>query len=267
MSQYHWDECPYPARSQVATIRDGVIDLITANLVGVYLHGSLALGCFNPDRSDIDLLVITHRPLDLETELNLVALLLPNSAPYEPAKELRPVEISFLSWKHLHPWRHRTLTTLHYSEHWRGKVEQIFSDEPRPDPDMAAHVTIMHYAGICLHGAPVAQAFPVVPERDYVAALLYDFEGFRDHIASYPVNSILNACRVAAYLVDQQICSKETGGVWALNHLPGEYQSVVKQAARIYRGETPEVAFDKEALDAFAALMTEQIAQYAKKWH
>ena len=28
------------------------------NLTGVYLHGSLAMGCFNPDKSDIDLIIV-----------------------------------------------------------------------------------------------------------------------------------------------------------------------------------------------------------------
>ena len=27
------------------------------NLLGVYLHGSLAMGCFNPKKSDLDLLL------------------------------------------------------------------------------------------------------------------------------------------------------------------------------------------------------------------
>lgn len=30
------------------------------NLVGIYLHGSLAMGCFNPDTSDVDLLLVVR---------------------------------------------------------------------------------------------------------------------------------------------------------------------------------------------------------------
>ena len=32
--------------------------IIGDDLAGIYLHGSLAMGCFNPDRSDIDLIVV-----------------------------------------------------------------------------------------------------------------------------------------------------------------------------------------------------------------
>lgn len=27
-------------------------------LIGIYLHGSMAMGCFNPDKSDIDLIFV-----------------------------------------------------------------------------------------------------------------------------------------------------------------------------------------------------------------
>jgi len=32
-------------------------EILEDSLVGIYLHGSAAMGCFNPAKSDIDLLV------------------------------------------------------------------------------------------------------------------------------------------------------------------------------------------------------------------
>lgn len=32
--------------------------LLGVELVGIYLHGSMAMGCFNSDKSDIDLLIV-----------------------------------------------------------------------------------------------------------------------------------------------------------------------------------------------------------------
>ena len=49
------------------------------NLVGVYLHGSAVMGCFNPGKSDLDLIVVVERPvsdsdkrsfMDMVTRLN-----------------------------------------------------------------------------------------------------------------------------------------------------------------------------------------------------
>ncbi|MCE3200156.1 nucleotidyltransferase domain-containing protein [Paenibacillus sonchi] len=36
---------------------------LEADLAGIYLHGSLAMGCFNPVGSDIDILVVIRTPL------------------------------------------------------------------------------------------------------------------------------------------------------------------------------------------------------------
>ena len=33
-------------------------EILGENLVGIYLHGSAAMGCFNDKKSDIDLLVV-----------------------------------------------------------------------------------------------------------------------------------------------------------------------------------------------------------------
>ena len=38
--------------------------IIGDDLAGIYLHGSLAMDCFNPDRSDIDLIVVTGDVVD-----------------------------------------------------------------------------------------------------------------------------------------------------------------------------------------------------------
>lgn len=43
----------------ISTFVDSTKDILGENLVGVYLHGSLAMGCFNPQRSDIDLIIDT----------------------------------------------------------------------------------------------------------------------------------------------------------------------------------------------------------------
>ena len=38
-------------------------EILKENLSGCYLHGSAVMGCFNPDKSDIDLIVVVKKPL------------------------------------------------------------------------------------------------------------------------------------------------------------------------------------------------------------
>ena len=51
---------------EVQSYLDQVVSALTihvgAELIGVYLHGSLAMGAFHPGRSDIDILAVCAEP-------------------------------------------------------------------------------------------------------------------------------------------------------------------------------------------------------------
>lgn len=51
-------------------------DELSDSLTGIYLHGSLAMGCFNPIKSDIDLLIIVKHKHSVETFKKIVRELL-----------------------------------------------------------------------------------------------------------------------------------------------------------------------------------------------
>jgi hypothetical protein len=56
-----------PQPTEVATLlqalTSGVREALGDNLLGVYLRGSLAIGDFDPETSDVDVLIVTHRPV------------------------------------------------------------------------------------------------------------------------------------------------------------------------------------------------------------
>ena len=35
-------------------------EILGDNLVGIYLHGSSVMGCFNPKKSDLDLIIVVN---------------------------------------------------------------------------------------------------------------------------------------------------------------------------------------------------------------
>jgi predicted nucleotidyltransferase len=257
MPQYSWQDCPAPVRAQVKRLVQMTRALLADRLAGVYLHGSLAMGCFNPSRSDIDLLMVTHAGLPAQIKRELAALLLEVSGA--PA----PIEISFLRRADLAPWRHPMPFDLHYSETWRGSYErdlangawQAWASSQQHDPDLAGHVTITLRCGICLYGAAIADIFPVVPSRDYVESIRADVEESLGRIAEAPVYAVLNACRTYAYLREGHIFSKDEGGAWALRALPSQHQGVVAAALALYRDDDDEGGLTTAALGAFAAYM------------
>lgn len=255
MAQYSWANCPQTVSDQIEGFTEAVVRLLGDNLTGIYLHGSLAMGCFNPARSDIDLFVITGQGMTPETSREVAQLVLDYSG------SPNPFELSFLRESYLNPWRYPTPFDFHFSEDWRDRTIdalaapewQLWSGHPPPsDPDLAAHITITRARGISLVGKPILDAFPVVPRVDYIDSIMADFDFACGQITENPVYAILNFCRINGYLREGLIDSKDEAGVWALDHLPPDYSPLVTAALDTYRHDTQHL-FDSVSLNNFAA--------------
>ncbi|MBB5180949.1 streptomycin 3'-adenylyltransferase [Planomicrobium koreense] len=220
-------------------------NIVEEGIVGVYVHGSLAMGGFNPGRSDIDLLIITEQRLALKTQRQLAKLFLAHS------KKPFPIEISFLNRSQLRNWEHPTPYDFHFSEYWRERYEEelekgtsiYFNDELKLDSDLAAHLTIVNTRGICLSGSPIHETFPEIPTNDYVSSILVDYEECLANIQDQPVYSVLNLIRVYGYLKEGVIMSKKEAGVWGTTSLPMEFHPVVQQAAEAYGNNSLDRVF------------------------
>jgi streptomycin 3"-adenylyltransferase len=265
MSQFGWENCPPGVRQQIECLINDLRRRLGENLIGVYLHGSLATGCFNPARSDLDLLVATRQRTNIDTKHDLARLLL--AASRRPA----PIEISFLSENDLRPWRHPTPFDFHYSEDWRKKFESELADgkwknwnAAAPfDDDLAAHVTVLNHRGACLFGEPIRKVFPAVPERDFLDSIVGDVLSPQFGLGSamqYPVYAVLNACRTLAFLRTRRVLSKEEGGKWALENLPAEFRRTISGALDEYRHNRHDRSdLPAENLARFAAFMKNEI--------
>jgi streptomycin 3"-adenylyltransferase len=62
-------------RDQLNPLVEGIQRILGANAVGAYLHGSAVLGGLKP-RSDIDVIVVTRRPMSDEERRGIVDLVL-----------------------------------------------------------------------------------------------------------------------------------------------------------------------------------------------
>lgn len=240
MAQFAWPTCPDDVRSQIDALVEGFRRVVGDHLISVYLHGSLAMGCFNPRRSDVDLLVVTLRPLDSEAERDLAELVLATS------RHPVPVEMSVMSAADLSPWRHPTPFDWHYSETWRDRLEQDldsgawrrWSERNAEDDDLAAHITVTRERGVCLFGPPATLVLPAVPSSDYLDSVLGDVLSPVFGLTSDLSNAVyvlLNGCRTLAYLQTGRVLSKDEGGVWALTSLPSEFRDIIAAALHAYR--------------------------------
>src|SRR5699024_6255197 len=97
---YDWENCPPYVKKMIDKLKREIKKMIQENFVGFYIHGSLALGGFNPDRSDIDVLVVTNTTITVDTKKILAQFFLSESnSPI-------PIEASFLSRDQLKVWKH-----------------------------------------------------------------------------------------------------------------------------------------------------------------
>lgn len=223
------------------------------NLVGVYLHGSAVMGCFNPDKSDVDLLVVVKEgPTDAVKRAFLDMVVTLNETG--PAKG---IEMSIVERSVCKPFAYPTPFVLHFSkmhlDWYRNDPEDYIAKMKGTDRDLAAHITVIRARGVCLCGAPIEEVFGKVPAEDYMDSLWYDIADAEDDIAEDTMYLTLNLARVLAFLQDGSVLSKKEGGEWGLKNLPEKYHVLLRDALSEYRGETP--GYDISAAKEYAGAM------------
>jgi streptomycin 3"-adenylyltransferase len=229
---------PEEVRPQVEAVAEGLRDILGADLVGLYLHGSAMLGCFGP-RSDIDLAVVLARPTSQEQKRQLAGLMLGLSAPYEPPGPPRPIELDAVLEENLRPWRYPTPLDFHYSEEFRERLGrgELEAWEGLESRNFAAHATVLRQAGVALVGPAVDETFPEVPWPDYVDALTRDLEWCRTRFVEFPRYGVLSVARIWATVATGTPHSKASGAEWALPRLAPGLRPVLAHGLALYRGE------------------------------
>lgn len=234
------------------------------NLVGVYLHGSAAMGCFNRKKSDLDLILIVEGDIPDMVKMEFMRQVVSLN---EEATE-KGFELSVVKREYCNPFIYPTPYELHFSvAHLKWFLDDPINYVEKmrgTDKDLAAHFTIIREYGIVLYGEEIDRVFGVVLEDDYIDSILYDIEGACGEILEYPVYFTLNLCRVLAYLREGKVLSKRAGGEWGLSVLPNRFHGTIWDALHSYETDFTMTA-DIEILPVFADYMIEQIMHYKAK--
>ncbi|MCI3927242.1 DUF4111 domain-containing protein [Paenibacillus sp. TRM 82003] len=114
---YGWGDAPAKVRDATLGVVDALRQTMGDAMVGVYLHGSLAMGSFQTGRSDIDLVAVVAGEMTYTQKTVLAKALLRLSG--EPF----PVELHIVEAEALRHWKHPCPFVFHYSEAWRGRFE------------------------------------------------------------------------------------------------------------------------------------------------
>lgn len=209
-----------------------VEELLDGDFVGLYVHGSIAMGCFNPGVSDVDFLVVIRNKLRVEEEKKLIKILLNESNNVPKGIEMSVVLLSQTK-NPIFP----TPFEFHFGKEYEDKYRRDETDlsKQNTDPDLVAHFTITKKRGITWSGLPINEVFSEIPKEMYAKSLLYDFNDLDKNIVSNTIYGILNACRTIAYLKDGLVLSKKEGGEWAMENFDKQYFDILEKALATYK--------------------------------
>ena len=241
--------------------------ILKHNLVGIYLHGSAVMGCFNPEKSDIDLLVVVKEDIPDAVKREYMDMVIGLNS-YAPEKG---IELSIVKENVCNPFVYPTPFELHFSvahlNWYLSNPEDYIAKMKGTDKDLAAHFTIIYHRGKVLWGKDIREIFGKVPDADYMDSIWCDIEGAQEEILENPMYMILNLCRVLAYKKENLILSKKEGGEWGINYLSESvenydkylsYRKLIEAALKEY--ETGATMIVNEAVTVeFAEFMLQQI--------
>lgn len=233
------------------------------NVVGIYLHGSLAMGCFNPEKSDIDLLVVAKNKLTIDEKKAIAKQIL---FLHDELPSGRGIELSIVLESFITDFVYPTPFEFHYSDSHRERYQTDgdYICGGFEDSDLAAHITVIYHRGITIHGRPIRMLFKPIDSNYYVHSIVSDIEGASQDIIDSPVYFTLNLCRVLLFLREGIVSSKKEGGEWGLKVLPRKFHYMIKQCLDEYEGFRQELELENEQLTGFSDYMLNEIRQSIK---
>lgn len=233
-------------------------NILGENLVGIYLHGSAVMGCFNSQKSDLDFIIVIREPvsnaakrayMDMVVELNKQA----------PAKG---IELSIVKENVCSPFVYPTPFELHFSIahlNWYQTDPEAYIEKMHgTDNDLAAHFTIIYHRGQTLYGKAIRDVFAEVSRENYFDSIWGDIENAQEEITENPTYIILNLCRVLAYSKENRILSKLEGGKWGLESVPEIYTGLIAGALDEYTANH-SIKLDETRAKEYAEYMLTQI--------
>ena len=201
------------------------------NLVGVYLHGSLVLGDFSRERSDIDIMAVSDRHLSPEEKRAVADQLSSASLPC-PVGEL---EFHIVDSDGLGGSLAAPPFELHIATDRSGVPDRVVDGQGHVgDPDLVMHFAVLREYGHALSGPRAAEIFPRIPHERLVRAFADELRWAEENAS--PTYQLLNACRAWRFLEEGVLCSKTEGGEWARSHM--EEPALVDVAIDHRRGQT-----------------------------
>lgn len=237
---------PYPdINALLSDFASHFSDALTDQLIGLYLYGSLALGDFDPDHSDIDLIAVTDGALD--------------DRQFEAIREMHArIAASDSVWAQRIEAAYIPREALNHPAPTAAKYPQIEKERPLMRDPLETGWPFQRYT-LREHGIPIIGADPhtlidPVDPDDMRQAVIAIAGGWLDQSQHDPdwlawVSDphamefvVLTLCRFLYSLATGKVASKPAAGRWAQAHDP-RWHDLIERALthRSHAADTDEM--------------------------
>ncbi len=208
--------CPPHVKTLLRELVAGLRSALGDELAGVYLYGSLVFGDFDPETSDIDLLVAVRSDVD-DAGLERLQLLHDAFARRHPDWNDR-VDASYLSLDGLRSFKERESPLVVISP-----GEQLHATRTEQGWTMNWHVVREH--GLPLLGPQARSVIASTSIDDFLAAVrahMRQMPRYFEHSPhpGFPAYAVVTACRALYAHSERQQSSKNQAAAWAAERHP-----------------------------------------------
>lgn len=216
--------------------------MLGAELVGMYLYGSLSLGDFDPESSDIDFLVVTE---DVLPEAMVAAL----------GEMHARIAASGMPWADRMEGSYIPRSAIRRYDPASNRHPTIGADWPfgirAHDRSWVIERSIVREHGVVVYGPPPETLIDPVSPEELRAAVREALDGFwKAQLAgpepewlrtrAYQAFAILTMCRALYTLENGSVPSKPVAARWAQETLPPPWPALIARALSWRRDKLPD---------------------------
>jgi hypothetical protein len=234
--------------------------ILSGNLVGIYLWGSLTYEAFDETCSDVDCIGVTRRDLD-DREFSELDEWLKNKGEHN--RWVRPLDMRFVIDQEFLDKRSRCCGFYHYN----GKLVRHGSDG---NPIIWMNI---RQSGITLWGQDAKMIAPQVSNACLVEALQLELNYLKEDLAAnvgdrsdkafvHNAYTVLTACRILYSTSQKALASKEQACGWAMETVPLKWRVVIRSAMenRLKNRGSTTLQLEQDVV-RFVEFVTDEVAR------
>jgi hypothetical protein len=247
-------------RSEVAAfgdqVRDVLIGVLGADLVGVYFVGSVALGGYVPVESDIDIVAVSSARLSGPQKQSVA------SAVVEVSGSCPGRGLEFTLYRRDIAGSRPKGADFEVNANGGPRMPTAVHMDATPEPGFwyVLDRAIAHRCGTVISGPPAPQVFADVPRYALLEAMYESMVWHRAHEKA-TLYSVLNACRAWRFAAEDVLGSKLEGATWARARWADP--ALIDAAVALRRGQV--AALDDAAVDALLSEVASRLSEAAER--